>query len=527
MKSEINTTVYIMHLEECLAELHSDISRLVAALPPPVDLRDFDAYVYELNNFYYRGFDEKIFPSYRKILQDDLNNLLSISLHENTLKEGILSSIKRYAQLYNQVKKLMTVLSQGKENTYEQLLHINREEDRRVIELSTALRQWRGRLQWAALFGQNLSDILADKDLLSHLKRDPFNIMVLKFIEPVELDNPINAAAYNAIIANLRVSVSLLGQIQKDEKVQTRLSSTLKSMQEKIRDLSGKRAPSSIQALSSFISDKINRQLQNLDVYARHAEQKLFANALRQLDLCLDDLITIMDKSQNYILSGHREALIQLSRSIENQVFIFDSLSKNISDTVSELDELLDMFSSSSQPDFHQFSVQIRVLLEKVRDWMESSNDNRTIVSSSNVLISSLHHALLELQYLIRWLDLMENESRSRIDIHNAHLSFLNDIDFLLNFLGNVRADLERMLASRNLARLWKDLAISVDRIPLEKGRKFPTQHLPLLVKYSVQEKWGDYEDYTILYEEGDLFIIRVAGEYTEELPSLTIGRKK
>jgi hypothetical protein len=42
------------------------------------------------------------------------------------------------------------------------------------------------------------------------------------------------------------------------------------------------------------------------------------------------------------------------------------------------------------------------------------------------------------------------------------------------------------------LARLWKDLEISVDRIPWKKGKLFPSQYISLLNKSNVQEKWGE-----------------------------------
>ncbi|MDD3272177.1 MAG: hypothetical protein PHR04_08800, partial [Syntrophomonadaceae bacterium] len=107
-------------------------------------------------------------------------------------------------------------------------------------------------------------------------------------------------------------------------------------------------------------------------------------------------------------------------------------------------------------------------------------------------------------------------------------LTIVNMLDNYLNLLANIRADLERILAPRNISRAWKEVNVKVDRVPLQKGQVFPLDYLYLLDKHLVETRLcqDGQEDNLILHEEGDLFIIRVDELLEEEMPYLVIAQK-
>jgi len=97
-------------------------------------------------------------------------------------------------------------------------------------------------------------------------------------------------------------------------------------------------------------------------------------------------------------------------------------------------------------------------------------------------------------------------------------------IQSYIDLLVNIKVDLERLLAPRNISRFWKNHGVRTERIYLEKGQPFPAEYVSLLEEHKVDIHPGDYEQPVILHEEGDLFIIRVDNYVEVEMPPLTIG---
>jgi hypothetical protein len=58
--------------------------------------------------------------------------------------------------------------------------------------------------------------------------------------------------------------------------------------------------------------------------------------------------------------------------------------------------------------------------------------ENRTLIQPG-ILTSSIYHSLLELQYLILNLDLIDGRIPGKASIRDAYLAFLNNLDFFLN----------------------------------------------------------------------------------------------
>ena len=106
----------------------------------------------------------------------------------------------------------------------------------------------------------------------------------------------------------------------------------------------------------------------------------------------------------------------------------------------------------------------------------------------------------------------------------DKYLEVVNLLDTYLNLLFNIRSDLERLLAPRNISRAWKDIYIMIDRIPMEKGKVFPNDYLSLLQDHQFRKNISEAQKNTILHEEGDLFIIRVENQTILEVPNLILA---
>ncbi len=96
------------------------------------------------------------------------------------------------------------------------------------------------------------------------------------------------------------------------------------------------------------------------------------------------------------------------------------------------MDQLIAQYNAGSAPDLNHFSAQTRVLLEQAQGWMGVFGENRTLIQPG-ILTSSIYHSLLELQYLILNLDLIDGRIPGKASIRDAYLAFLNNLDFFLN----------------------------------------------------------------------------------------------
>jgi len=103
---------------------------------------------------------------------------------------------------------------------------------------------------------------------------------------------------------------------------------------------------------------------------------------------------------------------------------------------------------------------------------------------------------------------------------------FLTGLTGQMQLWDNILHDLERLFAPRNISRLWKGIAIKLNQIPLQDGQPIPHEYEYLIDKYHISTRLSDKDDYTVLHQEGDLFIIQVEQLTVEEIPYLIVSRK-
>lgn len=525
MNPELTPEIYTRQVEMLLERLHQDIDKELGSLPEVHDLKQLDAYVHQLNSYYYGSFHEKLFPLYRQLIQEDIQSRLNLALQEDTLRQGILGNIKRYAQLYNQVKRLTATLSLGKETTYQRILANDRYEDRSSIDLYTALRLWREHVQAAALQVKMLEEVLDDREFCQALNKALGSWPVVHFLESLDLGRPEQGACYTVLLSYLSYCSTLLRQMQKDDKPFARSSALMKELEEKTAGLGKRPMPPAFNQYRSYLSDQMGTILQTLPLYIKLGESDLYKNALRRLLQQFDDNIFLLERAQHLLIGGYRDALLQACRGLSEKSPDIKQFHQNLNRLLDSLQALEKEFSLPGESDFQNFSQHAQTLLEDAKNLTgELTPGVKTIQPFA--LFTSLYHLDLERQYLLRSIEMMREDSKRRHELQEILLQVVNNLDSFINLLGNIRADLERLLAPRNLSRLWRDLDVRVERIPLECGKPFPARFLYLLDKYKLSQLPADSEDNIIVHEEGDLFIIRVGDQQDDEVPNISLARK-
>lgn len=526
MTRDIAPELYIKQLEALLDRLHQDMGRELGSLSEIKDVRQLDAYILQLNSFYYGSFHEKIFPLYRQLIQNDIQSQLNLALQEDNLCQGILRNIKRYAQLYNQVKKLTAALDQGKEKIYQLILAHDRWEDHKSTNLSTALSLWREHVQAAAGQAGKLEEVTGDRDFCQALGKSLGSWPALHFLEQVDLTQPEQGACFTEFLSYLSYCRSLLRQMQKEDKPFAKSSGIIKELEEKTARLDRRSMPASFTRYRQYLTDMMGGILPNLPLYIKLGESELYKNTLRRLLQQFDDNIFLLERTRHLLISGYREALLQACRGLLEMSSDINKLQQNLNRILDSLNALEKEFSLPGEFDFQNFSQQARSRLEEAGHLLGNPRPGE-YVSQVPMPVAGLYHLDLERQYLLRSVEMMGEDFNRRHELQEVRLHLLNNLDSLINFLGNIRADLERLLAPRNLGRLWKDLDVRVERIPLESGKPFPARFQHLLDKHKLDQLPVGSGDIIVTYEEGDLFIIRVGKEQAEEMPLVNVARKE
>ncbi|MDD4563147.1 MAG: hypothetical protein PHW39_08745 [Syntrophomonadaceae bacterium] len=520
---EFNPDFFTAQLEQILSGLRQEIEH---SIPSPPLLQggseELDNYIFELNSFYYRSFTERLFPLYHSSVQEEVSRLLKLSRQESMVKMDIMANIKRYAKLYNQVKSILSICGVSRENTGQALLTISREQDHRAVELLYTLKQLENEfIDLQALFSR-INTWLEDGELMFLVQTHPAAISALQVVSSLDRNNPLQADAINRLLVYLAYPAKTLSRIQprQDSK---QISGIIEEMRKRAPVFS--RIPETETLINFYevqVKSRISLYLDVIQLGLASEQPELLNRSIRDLENFLTGLSKLIEKAFPYTpaLSGAANLNNVLVDSVEKLHDDTSNILKAITSITSEL-------SGSGEPDFAYFSAKIQEILQPARSLLKNAVTAKELTCFPE-LLAGLECGELQLSLLTARIDLLNQKQEHHNEVLKHLLTIVNMLDNYLNLLANIRADLERILAPRNISRAWKEVNVKVDRVPLQKGQVFPLDYLYLLDKHLVETRLcqDGQEDNLILHEEGDLFIIRVDELLEEEMPYLVIAQK-
>jgi hypothetical protein len=204
---------------------------------------------------------------------------------------------------------------------------------------------------------------------------------------------------------------------------------------------------------------------------------------------------------------------------------LITKMEKHTAEALTAINHMFKELVPASDPDFVYFNSQAQQIIKQFYSLFYKFANNQNI-KNSGLLYSSLTRVTTDLMLLEGKTELLSNKHDHGQIISSKYLALVNMLDSYLNLLANTRADLERLLAPRNLSRIWKDLNIRIERLPLEKGQVFPCDYQYILDKCAVETRITDDLNMTVLHEEGDIFIIHVDEIVEEEIPYIIVSMK-
>lgn len=517
---------FIPQLEKILARLRQELDSSLPAAGESGD--EWDKYLHELNAFYYRSFSERVLPLYQNAVREEITRLLKISSQEDMVKRDIMANIKRYAILYNQVKNVSSLFKASREQAGEALLAISRQQDHRSAELLGTLNQLHeGFFRLEELTAKILS-WLQDQDAPPVWQKHPAALAILQLLPSLDRDDPVVGDALNRLLVYLDYLAKSLVRLRHCQDDKKQIRGLLGEMMDKRPDFLSAAEVTGLKVLSDFYKVHIEAEtglyLNVLSLSSDSGEATLFNRSLLAFENWVGGLIRLIEKAA----SGYSPVICadaNLNYSL-NAEFMKD-LNRDIRDGVEAIARLKQDLSDAGEPDLDYFARRTWESLQPLLLRLKEARHSPISVSFPE-LAACLSRLEAESSLWSIRIDLLKQKQEHHNEVLQQFLTIIDMLDQHLDLLANIRADLERILAPRNISRTWKETAVKVERIPLEKGQVFPSDYLYLLDKHLVETRMGNKgeEANQILHEEGDVFIIRVDELVEEEMPYLLVAQK-
>lgn len=484
-----------------------------------------ERYLLEVNTFYYQTFSAKYFPVFRQNLQADISHLLNLSQDETSLKADIMANIQRYARLYNQVKTIHALLTVTREDSQLKILGVTRDRNQQLVDLLYALKTLQDQFQ---LFNNSLytiQEFLQDEELVRLARLYPDHIIMLEQVIRLDFQQPSVAQGFNQLLGHLHHSRNMLRELANSPWNQTIARETISNMVSATERVINRQAP---QPLRSFYEQQFKRQylmytlLMEADIDRQMVDR--VQEMARQFDAWMERLVIVLDRGVRFA-SRHGTELLHSAHYLSGlSSSLIDRLQKDARGVAQDIQQLVSDLSSSEEADAVYFLDRSARVVESSLSRLQPYTDASWLRLPP--LNLQLERSFLELSFLHAQIQLLKEKQHHASQILEQYLQVRNMVQSYLDLLANIKADLERILAPRNINRFWKNHGVRVERVSLEKGHAFPEEYLPGLDGNQIEVRYGNYEVPTILFEEGDLFIIRVDQSVAIEVPRLIIGRR-
>ena len=512
-------------LQNVLQELNQSLTQLVGRESASLASID-DRYLLAVNSFYYQSFSDHYFPAFRQSLQEDIAHLLSLAHDEAALSRDIMANIQRYARLYNQVKTIHNRLTATREESQLKILEVTRDRSQHLSELLYPLKTLLDRVSLFQGMLETIQEFMQDEELLRLARISPDHIIFLEQVIALDLGQPAVSQELNHVLSHLHHSRNILRSLSEPPWNQEAARDTILNMVAATEKVLTRQAP---QSLRSFYKGQFKRQylmytsLMEAGIDRNNVKQ--VQEMARQFEAWMERLVVVLDRGVRFA-SRHGTELLRSAHYMSGLPAIqIDRMHKETQDILQDMKQLVDDLSSSYDADVSYFLERSGETVKESLARLEPYKESPALRLPPLAL--HFERVLLELSFLKAQTEMLTHKQFHSGQILEQYLQVYNMIQSYLEMLANIKVDLERLLAPRNISRFWKNHGVRIERIYLDKGHPFPAEYLNLLEEHNVDIRPGDHEYPAVLYEEGDLFIIRVDQNTEYEVPPLIIGRRE
>lgn len=512
-------------LEKLLLNLKQELDSMGLSTPLS-NLTDLDEYILSLNSYYYESFYQRVFPLFKAEIEAEISALYKLSIQQNKIKTEIISNIKRYALLYNQLKTIKTILEEKREQIQLEMLSFSREEDQGTIELLFIIKELRNTLYSFQDKLHIIQEMMDDEKFFTSLNKYPAHLSINRVLFSLKLDNPADTRTLNRFILSLQMILKYTVELQlSNDPCKDAGKSIINEINKHILALQDKKIPF---ILRNWYKEQMDRQMQLyleiISLYALRNDRRGLLKTTQQMEDWLNSLLYLIEQSIFYISREIDKYLLIDSFYYNMHHTEIRKLAEALSVILKNIDEIINNFSTANGS-FDTYCIRCMQILEEADSFMQINGSEQL----HDLPILSKELGRISQQFAMTKMQIsLLNEKISDLQGLNRHYtSIIVMIDSYLDLLSKIKDQLSKTLAPRNIKRDYKDFSLRLERIELKPGKVFPAEYSYLLEKPFIEFSTSEQAEFTVLHEEGDIFIIYLDDMIEELIPKIIISRSE
>lgn len=487
-----------------------------------------EAYLLDLNTYYYQSFHDRFFPLYKSQLETEIMALYRISREETSLKQDIIRNLKRIALIYNRIKNGSNLLKINRESINELLLISERGREQRTVELLYTLKDLESNLTSFLNVLGSYQKCMTDRHLLNSLSEYPFQTAWHSLLRNWEPDNSRFSRDFKRLLINLQLMIRLLIKLQQSEDPCLAARHHILDELEKLESglANKKSSPVLVNWYKQHIQNQLSMHLNLLNLYVEKNERKRSMQAAKACENWLQALWYLLEKSAPSP-ENTEQVFFDLPLIVQMNTSELQELSDLSNRTAQSLQDLIKNLNESAQPGFENFYTSSSLIMMEVQPAFKRILAQGNIPGGT-VLATRLMRLCMQFSLLEGQLDLLQAKEEHAVKLKQQYEIMLQNMDSYLQLLQDIKNELARALAPRNINRNFKDMDVRVEHIPIQPGELFPNHYLHLLdsSQITARESLEQEQEYMVTEEDGDIFIFKLDELYEELIPNICITRK-
>lgn len=483
------------------------------------ELEDF---ILDLNSYYYQSFQERFFPLYRTEIEEEMKKLYKIARDESALKEDILKNLKLSAQIYNHVKNGLSLLKQNHALVDDLRFTTGLSQEQLLLELIYALKDMLTTIVKCLDTLKSYQSLITELELTKCFDSYPFQAMIKNLWLNWEPDNNNFDRDFKRLMMNLELSQKLLTKISgSDEKSADNWDIWLDELYKTENNLANKKYSPS---LSTWYKQHVRPQFilyeELLELSIKQRDRKRIQLTVRNFETWLRSLLYLLTRVSRG--SGIPEPmLLEMHWSKPVNYSFIKEITSLLTQVQKNLQNLFKQYEEASNPDFPIFSESAgKILSETWPKFKSILKDND--MTEFNLFNNMLERLKNQFSFLEMQIDHLNTRARHIEKMQQQFEQILTTINNYQFLLAEMKNQLAKTLAPRNLSRQFKDMDLRIEHVVINKGEVFPSDYYDLL---NIEDDQTGQE-HLIAEEDGDIFLFRLDDLKDALIPKIILGER-
>lgn len=520
MTMEIDINQQINLEQERLQQLLQEAARRFAACPlsaasfeeveqntlSPAAMEKLEAWVLELNTWYYQSFHRTFFPFYKTQISAEISRLFDVRQDQETLEKNILFVYKYDAQMYNQLMLLSSHIADFRRHLQQLHLETQQATLRQSLKFYNQMQELNRKLQQLSQYFSQISGWSQKVEVRLAFKQFPGHFSILPAIRSCQPADRKSMRFLTDLQLQIQIHLELMQRIKKMSADDTSIlwQAVQNARREAAASFADKKLPLELRSWhKQYFCLNQQLYLQNLEnafvgkksIPSCLAAAEAYEAFLNNLLIILQDL-WLHPENNNSL-----QEVIQYAMAPYNP----DQDQKNLRQLLTSLQNFLKTIEPKSNPALETLLKGAAPIMQQVRTLLETWLRQSVLGNGTSLL--------LPLQETISILSTAEFTFDEISESAQTHHSLSVQTENLLHFSGQyqrtfdeLRDILNRQLQPRQIERSLKGVALQIERWELSSCTALPEDCAARMEALELSHRIPSAFEQA----DGDLFLLQI-----------------